>query len=217
MPQRDTLDKVVGTYFAVMAAQPFTYKGKTYTPKAVRVSPKIFRGFTCPARCAGCCPRFSLDYLPTEDKPPLDLVERYVEVNGKSFLIWSDLQSDHESYHCRNVIREEGELFGRCGIHGLQPFSCDFELMRFLEFAADDKPNHLTQKLFGRGWAMLRIDGERGALCEMTDADAETTADAARRLRRLRTWMEYFEVPHRLEPAIEYVETGPHQHPLFLE
>lgn len=213
----DSLDKVIGTYFRCVAAEPFTYRGKEYLPKALRVSPLIFRGFTCPARCAGCCPRFSLDYLPDEPKPDsLTLEERFVTVNGRAVPIWSDLQKDHSDYHCRNVIREEGELLGRCGVHGRQPFSCDFELIRFLEFADDDAPNHLTQKLFGRGWAMRRVTGERGALCTMTPADAETKADVVRKLRRLKQWIEHFGIAHHVDRIIEWAEGGPHDHPLTI-
>jgi hypothetical protein len=220
MAQRDSLDKVIGTYFACVTAKPFTYKGRVYTPKVLRVSPMIFRGFTCPAGCAGCCPRFSLDYLPDEETPPnydrSRLVAREIKIDDRKVLVYSDMQHDHDDYHCRNVIRDEGELRGRCGVHGHQPFSCDFELIRFLEFAADDKPNHLTQKLFGRGWAMRRFDGKRGALCTMTPADAETTRDVVRRLRRLRQWCEHFGIDHKVDSIIEWAEWGPREDPLII-
>ncbi|HEY7824535.1 MAG TPA: hypothetical protein VIG24_16960 [Acidimicrobiia bacterium] len=215
MAERDSLDKVVGTYFAMVTAETFTFRGKTYHPKALRVSPGIFRGFTCPAGCAGCCPRFSLDYLPTERRPQFDLghITREVELNGKTFTIVSDMQKDHDSVKCRNVNWDDG----RCGIHGLQPFSCDFEVLRFLEMSDPDRPNGLTSKLFGRGWAMMRVDGERGALCEMTEADEASLRDNLRKLKRLREWVEYFELSHRLNPIIEWVATGPHQQPLIVK
>lgn len=215
MAERDTLDKVIGTYFAMVCAEPFTFRGKTYTPKALRVSPLLFRGFKCPAGCAGCCPKFSLDYLPTERRPGFDLghVVREVEFNGYSVKIISDMQNDHNNHHCRNVNMDDG----RCGIHGLQPFSCDFKVIRFIEMSDPDKPHNLTAKLFGRGWAMLRVDGERGALCEMTDADEESTRDALRKLKRLREWCEHFGLKHRLVPIIEWVASGPHDKPLLIE
>lgn len=215
MAERDSLDKVIGTYFAMVTAVPFTFRGKEYQPKALRVSPGVFRGFTCPAGCAGCCPRFSLDYLPTERRPQFDLghITREVEFNGKSFRIVSDMQKDHDGMKCRNVNWDDG----RCGIHGLQPFSCDFEVLRFLEMSDPSRPNGLTSKLFGRGWAMMRVDGVRGALCEMTEADEESLRDNLRKLKRLREWVEYFELPHRLNQIIEWVATGPHEKPLIVE
>lgn len=215
MAERDTLDKVIGTYFAMVTAETFTFRGKTYHPKTLRVSPGIFRGFTCPSGCAGCCPRFSLDYLPTERRPEFDLghITREVEFNGATFKIISDMQQDHKSPKCRNVNWDDG----RCGIHGLQPFSCDFEVLRFLEMSNPDRPNALTSKLFGRGWAMMRVDGVRGALCEMTPADEESVRDNLRKLKRLREWVEYFGLSHRLNPIIEWVASGPHEKPLIVE
>ena len=214
MAERDTLDKVIGTYFAMVCAESFTFRKKTYHPKPLRVSPLIFRGFTCPAGCAGCCPRFSLDYLPTERRPQFDLGHqvRWVDFDGRKYRIISDMQKDHDSPKCRNVNYEDG----RCGIHGLQPFSCDFEVLRFLEMADPDRPNNLTAKLFGRGWAMMRVDGERGALCEMTDADEESVRDNLRKLKRLREWCDHFDLPHRMDQIIEWVASGPHDKPLLV-
>lgn len=226
MPQRDSLDKIIGTYFACVNAEPFTYKGHEYGVKPLRVSPDIFRGYTCPAICAGCCVRFSLDYLPTERHPhALALEQRHVNVNGKDFLVWSDMQKDHDDHYCRNVSKETG----RCAVHGRHPFSCDFELIRFLE-AQDTKIrtrnpksgipkaryNMLTQKLYGRGWNMLRVDGVRGARCEMTPVTKETTAEVVRKLKRLQKWMDYFEVSSRLDKIIKWAETGPHLYPLYV-
>lgn len=215
MAERDTLDKVIGTYFAMVAAEPFTFRRKTYEPKTLRVSPLIFRGYTCPAGCAGCCPRFSLDYLPTERRPQFDLghITREVEFNGRTVKIVSDMQQDHDAPKCRHVNYADG----RCGIHGLQPFSCDFEVLRFLEMADPDRPNNLTSKLFGRGWAMMRVDGERGALCEMTPADEESLRDNLRKLKRLREWCDYFGLKHRMDPIIEWIASGPHDKPLIVE
>ena len=108
--------------------------------------------------CGGCCPRFSLDYLPLEQKPD-NTQERIVEFNYKKFSIYSDMQLDHNNKKCRNLNMENA----RCNIHTVRPFSCDFELIRFLISGNHEKrKNILTQKLFGRGWMMQRIDGERG-------------------------------------------------------
>lgn len=188
MAERDSLDKIVTSYFATLTAQPFEWNGKIYSPRDLWVSPGIVRGFTCPAGCGGCCPRFSLDYIAKDGIPkghPLKM--RKVEFDGRIVNVWSDMQKDHESLKCRNLNHDDG----RCGIHGFQPFSCDFELLRSLTFEGTARST-FTQKLFGRGWAMMRVDGERGALCEMTPADPNTVADVDRRLKRLTTWMKHF-------------------------
>lgn len=188
MAERDSLDKIVTSYFATLTNQTFTWKGKEYHPRVVWVSPGIVRGFTCPEGCGGCCPRFSLDYIIPDGVPaghPLTM--RAVDFNGQKVEVWSDMQLDHENPKCRNLNFDNG----RCGIHGSQPFSCDFELLRSV--MQKDSPRAMfTQKLFGRGWAMMRVDGERRALCEMTPPDDATVADVVRRLSRLELWMTHF-------------------------
>lgn len=186
----DSIDKIVTSYFATLAAEPFQYKGKEYLPREVYVSPGIVRGYTCPPMCGGCCPRFSLDYNVSDNLPSAEkhlLTPRMVEFNGRHVEVWSDMQKDHDSPKCRNLNWDDG----RCGIHGNQPFSCDFELLRSLTFKASNRTN-FTQKLYGRGWAMTRVDGQKKALCEMTPANPDTIADVDRRLARLGTWMKYF-------------------------
>lgn len=209
MPLVDSIDKVVSSYFAAACLKPFTYKGRLYKPKPLVVSPQVFRGFTCPAGCGGCCPRFSLDYLPFEERPSYIVGKRMVEVNGKARLVYSDLQDDHSNHHCRNLRLSDG----RCGVHGKQPFSCDFELIRFMH-AQDEVA--VSTRLFGRGWQMLRIDGERGALCGITPADHESVGEVVRKLGRLRGWMEHFGLDHRLAPVIDWAASGPHQKPLIV-
>ncbi len=218
MPHRDSIDKIVTSYFACVTAEEFTYKDQTFVPKVLKVSPYLFRGFTCPAHCAACCPRFSLDFLPeSKEKHPYELERRIVRFNGYKIPIYSDTQEDHDNHHCRNVRKSDG----RCGIHGVHPFSCDFELIRFMCFADDEaklaagfaglevasKPNVLTQKLYGRGHAMLRIDHKtRGTLCEMTPPNPDTVADVIRKLKRLKTWCEHFKLKHKVDTIIAWAE-----------
>lgn len=205
MPKRDSVDKIVTSYFACVTKEPFVYKGERYEPKLLQVSPYLFRGYTCPASCAACCSRFSLDYLPKEIEPhPYRLSKRIVEFDGRDIPIWSDAQDDHDNYHCRNVDTD-----GRCEIHGVHPFSCDFELIRFLRFASDSRRNQLTQKLYGRSHAMLRVDKEtRGAMCTMTPPTNESAADVVRKLKRLRLWCEHFGLKHKVDAIIEYADVG---------
>lgn len=214
MPQVDSLDKIIGGYFAAVCAEPFTYKDRVISPRPIHVSPLIFRGYTCPAMCGGCCTRFSLDYIPGEEVPPYSgpgdaFWKRQIILNGKLYWVESDMQGDHNDHHCRNLNKEDG----RCKIHGKHPFSCDFELIRFISFA---EKAVLTQKLYGRGWAMLRIDGERGARCEMTAITRETIGEVVRKLKRLKGWMAYFEVPNHVDAIIKWAETGPHLTPLII-
>lgn len=210
----DSIDKIVQSYFAAVAAVSFTYKGTTYSPKLLTVTPSIFRGFTCPPNCGGCCPRFSLDYLPTEGVPDkLKLNERMVEFDGRAVRILSDLQDDHQNHHCRNLNHENG----RCGVHGRQPFSCDFELIRAFHSADSVR---LSQQLFGRGWALLRVDEKRGALCELTPVTKSTMDDVIRKLMRLKQWADYFGLRTHVHTIIRWAQglgQVPYTQPLRLE
>jgi Fe-S-cluster containining protein len=182
--QNDSVSKIVSRYFAVLTKQAFVYRNHTYTPKKVTVSPLLLRGYMCPSQCGGCCQgQFSLDYLPCEDKPA-GVAPRVIDFNGREVIVYSDLQGDHDLHHCRHLRQADG----RCDIYPVRPFSCDFELIRTLEYADADHANVLTQKLYGRGWNMLRV----GALCEMTPATPETVKEVIRKLNRLQDWAGHF-------------------------
>lgn len=206
--QNDTVKgKVIPSYFAAVNAEPFTFNGKLYPVKTLVVSPHLLRGFTCPPGCGGCCPRFSLDYLPEPlEEHPYPLEKRVIVVNGKSIHIWSDEQKARQGkHHCGNLRYDDG----RCNIHGKQPFSCDFELIRFMHPAEDDGRVRMLTRLFGRGWRMLRVDGEKGALCTITHVEEASVEDALRKLKRLKQWMEYFQLPHRVDAIIRWAQSRP--------
>lgn len=211
----DSIDKIVTSYFSAVTRVPFVYKGTKHVPKDLVVSTAIFRGFTCPPMCGGCCSRFSLDYLPTEAVPydiagteqdphgSSMLAERFVEFDGRQVRIISDLQSDHARHHCRNLDMSSG----RCGIHGRHPFSCDFELIR--AFHAQDNVR-LSQQLYGRGHMMLRVDGLRGARCEMLPVSQQTKDDVIRKLMRLKQWCNYFGLKHRVDTILAWAQDVGH-------
>lgn len=195
---------------AAVCKEPFTYNGQTVTPKPLQVSPLIFRGFTCPSACGGCCPRFSLEYLPTEARPKTPKMESYtIEVNGKDVVLHHDPQSEHDDHHCRHLCKDDG----RCLIHSKRPFHCDFELIRVF---VSNNGIRLSQQMFGRGWAFLRIDGKRGALCSITPPDDTSLEEVVRKLKRLREWSEHLGIVTWLEEIIDWAASGPHTKPLFL-
>lgn len=195
----DSVDKIVMQYFSAVTAREFTYKGVTYDVPCLTVSPLLLRGYTCPMGCGGCCPRFSLDYLPTELHPGRAVL-RSVEFNGYTVPLITDAQDDHKSERCRNLNPDDG----RCNIHDWRPFSCDFELIRFMS-----RPGtaHMSQRLFSRGWNMKRTDGGRGAKCEMLPADPSTVADVIRKLGRLTDWAQHFGIPTRVPRIVDWIES----------
>lgn len=139
---QDSTDKILGYLDAVRAGS-----------KPLRLGPTLLRGYACPERCGGCCPVFTLDYLPGDAMP--DGVEER-EVQGVT--IYTDKQQGHKGKHCRRLDLATG----RCTIHGRHPFSCDFELVRFNIFAERYVPNQVAVRLFGRGWNMLRVEHAPG-------------------------------------------------------
>lgn len=211
MAQTDSMDKVVRTYFAAMASQPFTYKKQIITPKPLHVGENFFHDYTCKLGCAGCCPRFTLDYLDHEPKPDIaGIGRRIVEVNGVAVGVNTYAQGPKaDRRFCDHVDLPTGA----CGIHGRQPFSCDFETLRFVSFA--DKV-WLGTRPYGRGWNMLRVDGARGALCEFPKtASAGALAEAQRKLTRLAGWLEAFAIPHRVGDVLAWSNTSPTQPRVF--
>jgi len=215
MAYTDSIDKIVSTYIAKVATQPFTYKKKTYTPKPLMISPLIFRDFICKPGCGGCCPRFSLDYLPFELRPEYIETPRKVVFNGEEFDVYSDLQDEHTNPKCKHLVFETG----LCGIHKkpANPFSCDFEIIRFLEFKAEDVPNRMMVKNFGRGWQMMRVDGQRGALCEILPVSENGRQESIRKIKRLKEWCNYFKVENRCDTILEYLETGLHKEQIIIQ
>lgn len=239
MAKVDSIDKIVTAYFQVVASESFTYKKKTYTPKDIYVSPGIFRGYTCPPGCGGCCHRFSLDYLPSEVPPAwghhskeahqihqlIDrMAPRSVKFNDREVLIFSDTQADRNDHHCINLDHDTG----RCLIHGSHPFTCDFELLRFSITTDPLRANMINQRLYGRGWQFLRVDGKRGALCEMIPVKHEGdesipawtenwVTDAVRKMTRLQQWASHFGLATRIDEIIEWLNHGPHETPLYIK
>lgn len=194
----DSFDKII-TYCAAVCTEPFIYKDKKYIPKKLVINSSIFRGYSCVSKCAGCCLRFSLDYIPEENlnKVP-NLQERFITISSKKFVILSDMQKQG-GHHCQYVSDE-----GLCAIHGSQPFSCDFELLRFSHFT---NLNRLSTRLYGRGWAMLKIDNKRGALCLIKPITEDSIQDVIRKIRRLQQWCDYLEIPNKCSALLTSIES----------
>lgn len=209
MRHSDTLDKIVGVYLAGLCHRPFRYKDKLFLPKPLVVSPLLLRGYTCPTGCGACCGSFSLDFLPGE-VATTNALPRTIQVDHRRVSVFSDLQRDVADRWCRNLDRGNG----RCRIYAVRPLACDFELIRLL--VSDDKVV-LIQKQYGRAWAMARLDGERGALCEMLPADPATAAEVNRKLERLERWAEHLDICTRIPSIIRWVSEGDHTRPLYLE
>lgn len=225
MPQFEDSFSKINKYFASVSRQEYEYKDKIYSPRWLWVRPNLFRGYTCPSHCGGCCPRFSLDYLPAEypNHTSVQPLKRFVDFNSSKFLLYSDMQLDHDSHFCRNLNMADG----RCNIHGQQPFSCDFELIRFdtaevetlVQIGNDNKmeyQNEITLEKFGRGHLFKRVDGGKGSLCDILPETTGTWRDVIRKLKRLQEWTEYFKLKTCMTCIIDWAENGYHNVPLVI-
>ncbi len=197
MAYNDSFDKIVDTYFSTFNREEFVWKNKTYTPKNFYANENLAKTHRCYKDCGGCCCKFSLDYIPSE---PLPYEEGFKtkEAFGKKY--FSDEQEP--GWHCKHLIKENGF----CGIHGKHPFSCDFEAIRIHKFKESD--NRVSVAPFGRAWALLKVDGQRGGICTFDEPTQEGANESARKLKRLKEWMDYFEIKHCVDDVIEWLESG---------
>lgn len=205
----DTVDKIVTGYLGPLCRRPFDYKGKIFKPKQVYVSPLIFRGYICFKNCGACCGAFSLDYLPREAKRT-ELEKRTVRIGARSVELFSDRQGNSGDRWCKHLDRDQGV----CSIYKERPFACDFELIRVLNEA---NRAIVTQKLYGRYWAMARLDGERGALCEMTTPTEHSRAEVVRKLNRLQEWSDHLGVATCVADILFWAVNAPGNAPLVLD
>ena len=199
----DSLTKIVQIYFRAITDESFEFRGHYFKPKPLGISPSLLRTAYCPEQCGGCCPVFSLDYLPNEPKPHPHCKMRTIIFNRKEYNIWSILQDRGVSHFCHFLNISNG----RCQIHDLNPFSCKFEPLRFKIFIEETHPNLLGCYNFGRGWAFKTVDGRRGAKCVLMDSPTSATrAEVLDKLNRLKSWADYFDLKTKVPRIIRLVE-----------
>lgn len=197
----DSLSKIV-TYLSRVSIEPLIFENKTYpVPDKFIISNTFFRRFSCPENCGGCCYRFSLDYF-SENDGPEKKVERTLSVNGKSIPVWSYMQEPTEDKHHCDFLNKDN---GRCSIHTVNPFSCKMEPIKLFDMK---NTIYLSKRPFGRGWAMKKADGTKGALCEFHDDRIHEDFDSdIRILEQLSSIAFSLDLKTVLPQAISYIKT----------
>ena len=188
----DSIDKIVCSYFAAMTKEHFKYKKGIFVPTPLLVSPTILRTISCCLGCGACCSRFSLDYIPSEKRTKIE-VKRKVLFNDKEISIFSDLQEENTTPHCKYLARH-----GFCDIHKCNPFSCDFEMLRVM---IGKDTNRLQKSIYPRGWNMTQVNGTKGVECTV-QSSIDGSKETIRKLKRLETWMLYFGIHKTYIPEI---------------
>lgn len=161
-------------YIAMLAVEPFTVNGKQFVPpRHVYISDKLFRSYTCPPLCGGCCAAFSMDYAPRDFEVFAAVFPQYasrfvlesLDINGATVPFYSNRQSAAPRF-AKNLRCEFLDGEGRCRIHTHSPFSCRFELLK-LQYAPTRETVWVGKKLYRNGWRYQRVDEGVGALCAM--------------------------------------------------
>ena len=170
----------------------------------VTLSRLFFRDYSCPAKCGGCCLKFSLDYFEGErwekfKKLYPEKVSRFEKRTVDGVTVWTDWQKDNSSRWCRNLDMKDG----RCGIHKSNPFSCEFELIKFMDKSSKTT---LIKKLFGRGWQFERVDGGKGALCEMLPFDKTKIERDVELLEELDSYGDRFKIKTKLKRVVTFLK-----------
>ncbi len=211
------------SHIAGVVYEPFTFRGELVTPSDLKVSPLIFRNYNCPPNCGGCCTHgHTLDFLPTEPQPK-GLIKHPLLVNGKEYIIHTNFQqeetekADSEGIYNNDKFCEMLNIEdGRCTIHvSGKPMMCDMPPIKFIHYKDPKRPNLLLRKNWGRGWRYQRVDGGVGSICGTeSNITADSIPELIRTLNRLKMWVEYFELPSRIDKILHWVETGPHFEPI---
>lgn len=174
----DSTDKLK-FYLSAFCVEP--YEGIS-PPAVLAISHTFWRDYTCPPGCGGCCKPFSMDLF--EDQYQT-LIREYPDKVKNFDKREVDLFGTSESFYSNTATQkplfDKGagqrcqflDGIGRCGIYHARPLPCRMELNKFI-FRAGENKILISKKLFGRGWGFQRVDGGKGALCEMIPIDRVT-------------------------------------------
>lgn len=209
MTDPDSFDRIV-SYFHALARDPFTYKGTTFEPyQRLALSEKCFRSYTCPEGCGACCMRCSLvwDFIP-EGIPSEPQI---FEVNGHKLQFHVDRQLRNTGRFCHHLTPT-----GRCGVYTQRPLPCRFELFKFTHVVSKSTARAMV-RLPGRNWALTRVDGEKGAKCEIIAYDRALTQTHINDLGIIMRWMDSFNIRHDGRALMNYLISGPHHKSLVIE
>ena len=205
--QQDSVLKLAH-YVAMIATAPFDCAGQAFNPpRDLAISPTFWRDYTCPEGCGGCCRAFSMDFNMAEFErfsvvyPALikQFRTREIVINGTRQVYYSNLHTAQARYRAK-LYCAFLDTQGRCTIHDYSPFTCQFELNKLQFFPKRDRAI-LGKKVYRNGWRYQRVDGGRGALCEMIAVSAQTVATVLRRdvplIARLASYADDWGVAHR--------------------
>lgn len=207
---------------STVAKVPLVTPFKTFYPpeKGLRLSPLFWRHYGCHLNCAGCCRAFTLNWLPDEWNKTVREYPHVKEmgtletfsVNGVEANLVTIYQTDplvlHDRLFCTFINPENGA----CGIHRESPFSCKIEMVKFERAKGT---GHILKTKFGRGWAMMKVHGEKGAICTIDEYAVDYLAPEAEdqlfrsdipALKKMLSWAEHWEIPTYLPELLALID-----------
>lgn len=208
----DSIEKIVYN-LAKVSTEPVYYlrsrqhKTRLFAPQvdAVKVSPTMFRKFTCAANCNACCQKFTLDYIPDEfpDVPHKEgYVERSIWINGKEKAMHTNDQKDNPICDFLRVLKPGGGL--GCAEWPMSPLSCaSAPQVQFIQM--NPGITYVLNKPFGRAWAM-----DPTPQCEFEDVenfDDMGLDNTLELIARFKAWADYLEIPTCLGLVYDFVLT----------
>lgn len=175
----------------------------------VILSAGFFRGFSCPANCGACCKSVSLDFFEDTDR-----WRRFVELfpeKSKLFETYDkgectekvmSFSNESKDGYCNFLDRENG----RCTVHEAAPLPCRIAPVKFIDKRVSSNKVYLNASAYGRAWAFTRLDGTKGAACEVTGFDYNKYLNDVEMLKELRIYAIKLKKPTKLKYIIEFLE-----------
>jgi Fe-S-cluster containining protein len=172
---------------------------------AVLVTPSLFRTFTCASGCTACCQKFTLDYTPSEmetlNQDREGFAVRWVQVNGKSKMVWTNDQNHNPLCDFLTVEKPGGGL--GCARWPAPPLSC-ISAPQVQVVQMRHAHTYVLKKPYGRAWAMTPTPQ-----CKFEEAEnieAMNLEDILAILDRYQEWARYFGIRtciHHVRKAIQ--------------
>lgn len=205
---------------SVIARQSFTLEDEAGShvftpPPSVKLMRSFFQEYACLPLCAGCCPHFTLEYLPHDvpEGKSDQAFTRHVSIDGTSVQyieLRNPAQQVYNRKFCGFLETQDPDRIGMCNLHPARPYSCHIEPIKL---HVVKNVGYIHKRPFGRGWAMQRVTGEKGALCEFErqpltpKAIEQGYTNDIPALLRLQAWVDHLGIDTYLPDIIAQVES----------
>lgn len=187
-------------------------KVKSYIDAAsadeVVLSAGFFRGFSCVENCAGCCKNVRLDIDKDSERWTrfetlfTEKSHLFTELEDESGMRVMSFVNKSEDDYCNFLDKENG----RCTVHAAAPLPCRIAPVKFIDKRVSSNKVFLNASAYGRAWAFTRLNGTKGAACEVLPFDYNKFLNDLAMLKELRQYAIKLNIPTKLKYIIEFLE-----------